>query len=1062
MKKALLWLLLVIPVLGSAQNSWFNLEVQFDFYGPDESFALLTQDGDTLVNHQPTVPFELFQTVVFADSGDLDLSLFDSFGDGWVDPQGTDTYVLIENPNQGVILDLDANFAFTQYDTVVQLLPSPPPIYGCTNPAADNFDPNAQLDDGSCTFPPCGGIDSSNAYQQCLAGGQALIVFEWGLDIANPNCQPVNVHYSNAEGYGPYVYQAPPVNNFAVYAGNGQMPPNWNVEHYLQLEYPDGSMSDTITYTPYSCIEGCTDPTQPTYNPWATIDDGSCAGTTCDPNTEYQVTMQITLDNWPGETSWIMNSGGVIGEELAGAYDFNDIGQTYTYTFCVDQGAGFELIVNDTYGDGMVGTQQSGPGSIVIFDCAGDTIWEMDDPNFGTVLYSGQQFGNPCPVIPDVLGCTDPAYQEYDPLANIDDGSCSNLHVVGCMDTNSINYDPLATQQAIVEECEYTLTIEDAAGDGWGNSFIGLYQGDTIVGTYTMGPGPYSQSWTLTLPTNEPLNVFYFEVGNPQSTPQEVQFQTWHNSFILENADGVVLLDEGSNPFANNGQGALQSFKAPFWTVYSATPYCGDLCIPIVEGCMDSTALNYNPDANVDDGSCIPYIEGCMNELAFNYNPNATVDDGSCIPVIVGCMDPTAFNYITPTGDPLVDVNTNDSSLCIPVLLGCTDPTSFNYDANANTDDGSCIPVIEGCTDPTSFNYDSTANTDDGSCIATVLGCTDPGSFNYNPAANTDDGSCIAIVYGCTDPSSFNYDPLANTDNGSCTPIVYGCMDSTAFNYDPLANTDNGTCVAIITGCTDPTALNYNPAANTDDGSCEPILFGCTDSTSFNYNPLANTDDGSCVPIVEGCTDPSAFNYNPAANTEDFSCIDVVYGCTDSTSVNYNPEANVDNGSCITAIVGCTDPESYNYNPEANVPDPDACLYDAGCITGAGEPYWLNNQCYAWVIDVDNYCCENEWDAICQETYNYCENGFPEDVDINGLINSRMLTSIIVYPNPTKGIINIATGLDITYSVYDITGKVLVKDSKENQVDLSKAETGVYFLTIEHEGQVYNKRIIIE
>ena len=48
-------------------------------------------------------------------------------------------------------------------------------------------------------------------------------------------------------------------------------------------------------------------------------------------------------------------------------------------------------------------------------------------------------------------------------------------------------------------------------------------------------------------------------------------------------------------------------------------------------------------------------------------------------------------------------------------------------------------------------------------------------------------------------------------------------------------------------------------------------------------------------------------------------------------------------------------------------------MYDAGCITGPGTPYWLNDPCYAWVIEVDEYCCENQWDTICQATYNYCE-----------------------------------------------------------------------------------------
>lgn len=286
--KRLFIFLVLLPTLLSSQNSWFNLEVQFDYYAPSESFALITQAGDTLVNHTPTQPFEFFQTTVFADSGDIDISLFDSYGDGWTGGNqntnsGIIANILLENPCQGVILDLDANFAFNQYDTTVQLLPCPPPILGCMDPNASNYDPAAQVDDGSCTYPPCSGISNTNAYQQCLPGGQALIVFEWENDTTNPNCGPVEVLYSNAEGAGPYIYGVNPnATNFGVYAGNGQMPPNWEVEHYLQVKFSDGTLSDTIAYTPSTCIEGCMDPTQPSYNPWATIDDGSCSGTTCD------------------------------------------------------------------------------------------------------------------------------------------------------------------------------------------------------------------------------------------------------------------------------------------------------------------------------------------------------------------------------------------------------------------------------------------------------------------------------------------------------------------------------------------------------------------------------------------------------------------------------------------------------------------------------------------------------------------------------------------------------------------------------------------------------------
>ena len=124
MKKYLTSLLLLMPFFLMAQDSWFKLEVQFDAYADDESFALLTQNGDTLVNHQPNNPFELWSTIIEADSGDIDISLLDDWGDGWQGgPQNqnsnTTAWLKISNECQGTILDLDVAGlgTFTQYDT---------------------------------------------------------------------------------------------------------------------------------------------------------------------------------------------------------------------------------------------------------------------------------------------------------------------------------------------------------------------------------------------------------------------------------------------------------------------------------------------------------------------------------------------------------------------------------------------------------------------------------------------------------------------------------------------------------------------------------------------------------------------------------------------------------------------------------------------------------------------------------------------------------------------------------------------------------------------------------
>ena len=52
-----------------------------------------------------------------------------------------------------------------------------------------------------------------------------------------------------------------------------------------------------------------------------------------------------------------------------------------------------------------------------------------------------------------------------------------------------------------------------------------------------------------------------------------------------------------------------------------------------VYGCTNAAAINYNPEATVDDGTCYfnNSIKGCTDINALNYNPDATVDDGTCV-----------------------------------------------------------------------------------------------------------------------------------------------------------------------------------------------------------------------------------------------------------------------------------------------------------------------------------------------------------------------------------------------------------------------------------------------
>ena len=1059
MKKLLLFILL-LPTFLLAQpgppptDSWVRFSVQYDYYAPSESNFFMVEDtllGDTVMFHQPTTPYELLDTIININSGNYIVTLTDNFGDGWLSQQPA--WFKMMNSCQGMIINYDPlTQQFFTLDTLVNILPCAPPIAGCMNPNAANYDSTATVPNGSCVYAVDFILDMSD-YPGPFTTPYVTGEFNnWtdSMPMVDPDGDNV-WEYTAALAPGQYLWK--------------YMLDNWADQELPQLGpnsicfQPDGNgfINRTLNVInqniilpqvcwesclPCGAILGCTDSTSPNFNPWANIDDGSCIIIPSCPAGQTPIAIVVIPDDFGGELSWkLYGDSGLVAEAPTGTYSGAQPGLPISTFVCVDTTQMYDLVVEDSYGDGLCGTCFGGTtdGTVIILDCDENIIYNLQDDfpdgNFNFLTTSPQFQPTVCNTYIPIGGCTNPLSTTFNVDADFDDGSCGPPRVVGCTDSLSFNYDPNAnTSETIIGY--YTLEIFDGASDGWGGTWLGLQQGSWISPQYKMGANDgNSITFQVSLNIYEPIQAYLFVT--PQSVNSIDQI-----AYKLTGPNGDTLIEVlywDAIPF-------------PYVLEVSDLPTFGDVCIPIIYGCIDSTAYNYitpigDPlvDANTNDGSCIPFIHGCTNPLAFNYDSLANIDDGSCVSIIIGCMDSTAFNF-NPSA------NTNDQSSCIPIIYGCMDDTMFNYNAAANTDDGSCIPIIFGCTDINAFNYDSLANTNNGSCIPVVLGCTDPTAFNFNLNANTNDGSCIPVIIGCTDPTALNYDSLANTNNGCIYPIL-GCTDPTAFNYDPLANTDDGSCIPVIYGCTDATMFNYDPNANTDNGSCIPFIYGCTDSTMFNYDPLANTDNGTCIPFIYGCTDNTALNFDPLANTLDNSCC-YIGGCTDPTAVNYDPTACFDDGSCITPIIGCTDVSAYNYNPAANVSDSLACLYDAGCYGGPGIPYWLNDGCYAWVIDVDDYCCNVDWDASCQSMYDYCQLGWPTDIpDVSSL-------GIVVYPNPTENILIIETRLKIELEVYDLMGKLLIKTKNINRLDLSDLSSGLYNLSVIHEGKRYNKQII--
>jgi hypothetical protein len=67
-------------------------------------------------------------------------------------------------------------------------------------------------------------------------------------------------------------------------------------------------------------------------------------------------------------------------------------------------------------------------------------------------------------------------------------------------------------------------------------------------------------------------------------------------------------------------------------------------------------------------------------------------------------------------------------------------------------------------------------------------------------------------------------------------------------------------------------------------------------------------------------------------------------------------------------------------------------------------------------------------------------------------ISENEISQYVVYPNPTNGIINVQSNLPISkISVFNILGQKIEIAPNTNQINLSKAEAGIYILKIENE-----------
>ena len=430
-------------------------------------------------------------------------------------------------------------------------------------------------------------------------------------------------------------------------------------------------------------IPGCTDMNACNYDSSANTDDGSCLyddcngecggdaqedecgvcegdGTSCDYGCEEGTDVCLTLDG--GNLNYDTTT------DVAG-FQFNHNGCVTAASGGDAEAAGFMISSSGTavLGFSLTGAViPAGSGTLLVLD--GDVAVDCLS-NFIFSDSDGQALVVNFPVVL-VDGCTDMSACNYDPEANNDDGSC---------EYPEDNYD-----------CDGNCTVDtDCTGECGGDAEVddcGICEGDGSQCTASLSLSIDDQTGHMLVHMANAMDVagFQFNVSNV-SINGVSGGSAEANGFMVSGANGnVVGFSLTGNVIPPGDEVLVEIDFAALWNeaclnsvvlsdaLGNAIDWTAGDCITldytVIDGCMDSDACNFNPEANVDDGSC-EYAEE-------NYDC-----DGNCI-VDIDCAGECG-------GTAELDqcgICDGDNSTC----SGCTDPYALNYDSEAIVDDGSC------------------------------------------------------------------------------------------------------------------------------------------------------------------------------------------------------------------------------------------------------------------------------------------------------------------------------------------------------------------------------------
>ena len=442
-------------------------------------------------------------------------------------------------------------------------------------------------------------------------------------------------------------------------------------------------------------------------------------------------------------------------------------------------------------------------------------------------------------VGPMSYGCTDQSACNFNEISNFDDGSCiyadsiydcfanclndidfdgvcDEYEIMGCTNVNSPNYDSLATDDdgsCIICDLQYEYNIYNTSNISECNGLIAL--------------------------------IVESDFSHAYINDEEFSFDFFTNNVCY--GQNIVTIFEDNN-----------------------CSYVDTILInsTLIYGCKDTVALNYNVDANTDDGSCIynsleldieviqePFCAGSFSGGQLHVNVEGGSGDytyewlnasGSYIPGGPQ-TNPTTFSFIPVNLECWVYVTDQNQN--------CVDSASYIFTEYSCQEDTASLTISE------EFHINPVGYNEYSECDLTLenLGC----QLNFksefiisHQMEDIEQGDFIIEFYN----SQSTWESISYTidDNG----------DAIGFWYGDIGETINCDYTMQRT-----VRLKFNQMASNGEYSILYRIWGLDEN--YNLTEVISNELSNILILnssIEGCTDPNACNYDENTSIDDGSC----------------------------------------------------------------------------------------------------------------------------------------------------------------------------------------------